>query len=119
MKRIPWRDIILLTAVMALCAAAYFALPGRQKAIEVVIYVDGQLQKTLPLTADTEYTIQTPYGTNTLAIQNHTARITHSDCPNGLCHSGAVSKTGESIICAPHHLLVTSGRAGGVDAVSG
>jgi len=113
------RDVLLLTAVLVLCAAGYFILPVKENAATIKIYIDGQLQKTLPLATDTEYTIETPYGTNILSIQNNVARISHSDCPNGLCRSFVLQKTGETIICAPHQLLVTTGRVEGVDAVSG
>jgi len=113
------RDIALLAVVLAVCAAAYGLLLLRPSAESVKIFVDGQLQKTFLLADNTEYIIKTPYGANTLIIQNKTARIAYSDCPNGLCRGATIVRRGESIICAPHHLLVTTGRAAGVDAVSG
>lgn len=47
-------------------------------------------------------------GTNTVLIENNTARIVCADCPDHLCvRRGAISSTWHSLTCLPNHLAVT------------
>jgi hypothetical protein len=54
-------------------------------------------------------------------IENNTARIKEADCPDELCvHQKEISKTGESIICLPHKLVIriSGGEEKEVDAMA-
>ncbi len=44
---------------------------------------------------------------NLIFCENGTLRMIQSDCPDKICvHHAAISKTGESIICLPHKIVV-------------
>ena len=53
----------------------------------------------------------------TIQIENGEARVLHSSCPDGLCQTGGISKSGQSILCAPAgvRLLITSREGGNAD----
>ena len=76
---------------------------------------------TLPLSEDTEVTIEgVDGGENLLVIQDGTAKIESASCPDGICvRHYAISRDGESIICLPNRVVVTirGGEKGDVDAL--
>ena len=57
----------------------------------------------------------------TVRIENGSACVSHSDCPDGICcASGWISRSGESILCAPAGVTLTvKGGADDVDFVAG
>lgn len=57
----------------------------------------------------------------TVTIENGSARVIHSDCPDGICiSSGAISRKGETVLCAPAGVTLTvKGGDGNVDFVAG
>ena len=56
-----------------------------------------------------------------IRIEDGAAFVSHSDCPDGICRaSGRISRSGESILCAPAGVRVTvKGGADDVDFVAG
>ena len=110
--------ILVLIAVVSFVCIKFFA-EGKGKYVKV--YVNEKLIKTFDLTKDREYFIETKIGYNLLIIKNEKARILDADCPNKICvDKGYISKNGESIICLPHHIVVTieSSEDKDVDAVA-
>ena len=74
----------------------------------VQIEVNGEVTEVLPLNEDITKTIETEYGANTLVISNGKAEVADADCPDKICvHHSAISKSGESIICLPHKLVIS------------
>ena len=57
----------------------------------------------------------------TVVIENGVAYVQHSDCPDGVClASGSISRSGESILCAPAGVTLTvKGGGSDVDFVAG
>lgn len=73
---------------------------------EVVISVNGKDIRTFNIYEDTTYAIN-ENGYNKLIIRDGYAWIETADCPDELCvKSGKISKSGESIICLPHKLVI-------------
>jgi len=128
--------LILSLALIALALAGVFAVvstPGTR----VDIIVDGKPFGSFALDQDAVIDIN---GTNTLVISGGVAYMNDADCKNGTCvRRGAISSSGETIICLPNKIIVTvvgdqgdpfsgnggngdnggNGGNGGVDAVSG
>ena len=94
--------VILLTAtVLSLCFFLF-----QSKGNHVIVEVNGEIVKILPLSQDTEYWIQTEEGTNLLIIQNGIARITEADCPDLVCmYMGILSPT-NVLTCSPHGVII-------------
>ena len=110
--------VLVLVAVVSFVCIRLFA-EGKGRSVKV--YVDSKLSKTFDLGSDREYFIETNYGYNLLIIKNNRVRILDADCPNKICvDKGYISKNGESIICLPHHVVVTveSDEEKTVDAVA-
>ena len=110
--------ILVLIAVVSFVCIRFFV---ENKGKYVKVYVNEKLTKTFDLTKDREYFIETKFGYNLLIIKNERTRILDADCPNKICvNKGYISKNGESIICLPHHVVVTveSSEDNNVDAVA-
>ena len=110
--------ILVLIAVVSFVCIRFF-VEGKGKYVKV--YVNNKLTKTFDLNKDREYFIETKFGYNLLIIKNNKVRILDADCPNKICvDKGYISKNDESIICLPHHVVVTveSNEEKAVDAVA-
>ena len=103
-------DIIVIAAVLAvagiLCLLLYGGNHGGQ---QVQIEIDGTVSEVLPLSEDCEKEIITPDGgSNTLVIADGAVWMKTANCPDKICvHHPKISRSGESIICLPHRLVIT------------
>ena len=100
-------DIILIGAVLALALVLYlvFALTGK-RGTYATVRVNNEVVARYPLDEDGTYVLNG--GTNTLVIEDGTARITEASCPDGICISqGRISTTDGVITCLPNRLTVT------------
>jgi hypothetical protein len=101
-------DIILLICIIAACAVCFsvawalFSGTGDT----VVVTVDGEEYARLPLDEDTELTIQTPNGSNTLTVRDGQAFISDADCPDKICVRTGNATELKNIVCLPHKLTV-------------
>ena len=100
----------------------WFIIGMKQKAGAcVAVYIAGDRVIDFSLKQDTEYVIETEEGTNQLIIYNQKAYIAQADCKDKICaeHS-AISKTGESIVCLPHKVVVQieDGEESEIDGIS-
>ena len=112
-------DFIVIAVVIAVVGIMAFVLYGlnNESGKFVQVEIDGAVIDTVLISEDfeKEYT-SADGGKNTLMIIDGKAKVTYADCPDGICfrHS-AISRTGESIICLPHKLVVrvvdTAGEA--------
>ena len=105
------RDLLLLAVLLA-AAALLFA--GREffagrPAVMVSVSVDGTEIMTLDLNRNDDIVIESGNGqTNHLIIEDGKAFLTEASCPDKLCvRQGAISETGQSIVCLPHRVIVT------------
>ena len=100
-------DLILIAALLliSLLLFAVFRLLGGSGAWAVV-KVDGKEIARYPLSKDGRFELNG--GSNILVIEGGTARVVEADCPDKLCvRQGAISRTGEAIVCLPNRLTVT------------
>lgn len=105
MKR--W-DILLVAAILVVAGICYIYYSSNAKAgAYAVITVEDEMVQKLPLDTDTTYTVQTPAGYNIVTIQDGYADVTEADCRDSVCvESKHISKTGETIVCLPHKMVV-------------
>ncbi len=120
MKRL---DLILIAGVLVLAGIIYLVFLGSaEDGGKAVITVDGQVVQELPLDEDTTYRVETPEGYNIVEIKDGWADVIEADCRDGLCaDQKRVHKTGETIVCLPHKMVVTieASTENTVDAVVG
>lgn len=104
------RGDLLLLALLTAAAAVLggFWLLHRTPGKQVAVRVDRQVVATFPLDENREYTIDNGWGgENHLVIRDGVACVDHANCPDRICvMQGAISQTGESIICLPNAVVV-------------
>ena len=96
------KDIILIAAFVVI--NHYVKKDGAF----VQIKVDGQVVNTIPVNQNETLTIEGYQGgSNIVTIENGGVTMTDADCPDKLCvKTGRISKTGETIVCLPHRVVV-------------
>lgn len=105
------RDIILVLSMVIIAAAAFLIInyAVKKDGRYAVIKVDGQEIKTLDLNRE-ETTIEVngyQGGVNRIVIKDGKVSMTEADCPDELCvKTGKISRTGETIVCLPHRVVV-------------
>lgn len=100
-----------IAALVVLAALCYWLVP--RPGATAVVLVDGRETARYALSASVHTVITTPYGVNTLTIENGQAKISDADCPDGICAAHRpVSRAGETIVCLPHKLVIRIDRAG-------
>lgn len=118
MKRRRW-DLALIFALLLAAALLYLALRPGEAGGWAVVTVDGAEVGRYRLTEDRVVTIgKDDY--NVLEIAHGAAAVTEANCGDHTCvRMGKISRTGETIVCLPHRLVVEIvGGAADVDAVA-
>ena len=116
------RDIMLISTLIIVCAAAFFIINFvvKKDGITAVVKVDGNIVYMLPLDKNASVTVEGYQGgSNTVVIENGTVYMKDADCPDKLCEkTGKISKNGETIVCLPHRVVVEiQGGEGNVDSL--
>lgn len=102
-------DLILAGTVLIIAlAAVLFITLTRKEGAEVVVTVDGEVYKTLPLDEDTILTLGEKQGNyNVVEVKDGEVRMTEADCRDQICvNHKAIHYNNESIVCLPHKVTV-------------
>lgn len=109
----------LIAAVVLLLAGALalvFHFTGGDPVGSVQVKVDGKVVGTYSLAEAQKLPFDTEYGHNLLVIEDGEAHMEEADCPDHYCiHQGRISKSGETIVCLPHKLVVEAVSGGDSD----
>lgn len=122
-------DFLLIAVIVFISLSVLFirSVFSKQGGLAIV-YEDNKPIMEIRLDIDGEHNIYSydggdePSGVNTARVRDGKLWIEYADCPDGICVSqGKISKTGESIICLPHHkvIVVERGEDPVVDGISG
>lgn len=107
-KNLIWAAVF--AAVIAACLIFIFLTGGKSGENSAEIYEDGKLVKTIAdLDPEKEYffEIKTENGTNTVTVGGGSIWVSSADCSNQTCvHAGKISLAGQTVICAPHKLVI-------------
>lgn len=107
-KNLIWAAVF--AAVIAACLIFIFLTGGKSGENSAEIYEDGKLVKTIAdLDPEEEYSfeIKTKNGTNTVSVGGGSIWVSSADCSNQTCvHAGKISLAGQTVICAPHKLVI-------------
>ena len=107
-------DVIIIVAliIISLIPEGVMLITNSNKhnSLYVEVYSQGTLYKKLPLKKDSgkvSFTIDNELGKNVVEIDNEQVKIIDADCHDKICvKAHAISKSGESLICLPHKLVV-------------
>lgn len=107
-KNLIWAAVF--AAVIAVCLIFIFLTGGKSGENSAEIYEDGKLVKTIAdLDPEKEYSfeIKTENGTNTVSVGGGSIWVSSADCSNQTCvRAGKISLAGQTVICAPHKLVI-------------
>ena len=114
-------DVIAAVAVLLVAALLIWHPWQRSQAGETVVIVTPDETFEYALSEDTVVEIESRGITLFVSIMNGEVDVYKSYCPDGVCVASApISKTGETIICAPAGVSITvKGGEGDVDFVAG
>lgn len=108
-QRFGWKDLLFL-ATLLLCgilltAGIYLHAKDGQF---VRITIGGAVYGTYPLDEDQEISVESDgERINLVRIRNGSVSMEQATCPDELCvKQGSISKTGQTIVCLPHELVV-------------
>ncbi len=103
-------DKLLIAAVIifSVCGFIYLALNPAAPGTTVYIEKNGKLYETLSLNQDKKVMVHVSEDDyNIVEVKNGKARISKTNCPDKVCiKQGWINKTGESIVCLPHKVVV-------------
>ncbi len=117
MKTKIW--IILLAVLVVVCAGLSVLLLGNKNTDSVKVISNGEVKYVLPLSQDTQITITTERGSNTVTVKDGKVAVTAADCPDGYCMARGYCDSGAQIVCLPNRLVLEFTEQGAVDAVVG
>ncbi len=97
--------LIFAIATLALCLYLF-----NNNSDSVTVTIDGKLYGTYSININNSIDIYSGIYNeeiNRLVIENGKAYISYATCPDGICaNHRPISRTGESIICLPHKVVV-------------
>ncbi len=100
-------DFFLIIILLAVGAGSWYWMNQQEAGASVKIYSKNEIIAELPLDRDRTFTVANELGTNTIVIEDGSAYVTDADCPDKICEEmGKISKSGETIVCLPHKLIV-------------
>lgn len=97
-------DVIAMAAVVALALAVLLCfVPGQESSSgKAVIYLNGEIVKTVDLTQDQTVSIDGRYH-NVIQVKDGAIFFAESDCPGRDCvHSGSIHTSGRVLVCLPN-----------------
>lgn len=101
-------DLFLVLGFICLTLIIYIIFKLNLKEGTLVkISVDSEIKYCYNLNEVTEVIIKEGKNSNTLVIKGRKAQISNANCPDKICVAHKpISKTGETIVCLPHKLVV-------------
>ena len=100
-------DIIVIAALLIFSLSVLLIINlTRKDGATVTVTIDGVTVAEYSLAKDGVYSLNG--GTNILTIENETARMSESSCPDHICENkGKIKYVGQTIVCLPNKLTVT------------
>ena len=119
MKTKYW--IALLAGVLAVSLGlSFLVLLPRGEAVSAEIYSGGELIRTVSLSTDQEFTVETPRGGhNTVTVKGGKIAVTDADCPDHYCMARGFCASGPEIVCLPNRLVIQFVGKTEIDAAVG
>jgi hypothetical protein len=93
---------------------------GKEKAVVLVVEVNGKEVMRIPLSRETrQYQVDGYVGKSTFLVEDFRVRMVDSACPDKLCvHTGWIGSSGDSIVCLPNRVVLRlEGMKDGLDIV--
>ncbi len=116
MKTKSW--ILLFGAVFLILAGIVaWQYLGAKPAGSARIYADGRLVRTVDLSKDGAYRIESAEGWNELTVRDGRLAVTAASCPDGDCVRCGWRSADPPIVCLPNRVSIRFTEAGELDGV--
>ncbi len=104
-----FRPFDLLWVILFLAVALVFhLLISLPQGDTLIIRQDGKITHSLSLQKDQTLSLAHHGYHLTVTVQNRQAKVTHSDCPDGICrNTPPIEKSGQTIVCLPAACSIT------------
>ena len=101
-------DILLVIGFLIIALIIFIIFRSNLKDGNIVkVTIDNKIRDCYNINNANEVVIDDGKNTNTLVIKDGMAYISHANCPDKICVAHRpISKTGETIVCLPHRLVV-------------
>ena len=109
-------DAVIFLSVLILAVVIFVGFLNTDTATTVTVTHNGRVIDTLRLDVDVKKTYTFESGSNTVVIKDGRVSITDADCSGDCIACGKISKSGSSIVCLPHRLVIKI--EGGLDGVT-
>jgi hypothetical protein len=116
MKTRTW-IILLAVGFLALAGIVVWQYLGAKPTSIAEVWADGQHIRTLDLSEDGEYRVETDRGWNVLTISDGKVAVTAASCPDGDCVRCGSRNSGPPIVCLPNRLSIQFSEQGDVDGI--
>lgn len=121
-KKMRKADVILIVLLLVLCAVIFGVIQifVKKDGVTAVVKVDGNVVEELDLKRENVIEVSGyDGGVNKIEVSEGKVRMIYADCPDELCvKTGWISKTGETIVCLPHRVVVEiTGDKDGLDSI--
>lgn len=113
--------IVLILALLVICIGlSIFLLIPRGPKLTADIISCGKVVKTVVLTEDTSFEVETVNGgRNKIVVKDGKIAVTEANCPDHVCMSFGWCSDGMPIVCLPNQLIVEFSGGDITDSVSG
>ncbi|MBR6118722.1 MAG: NusG domain II-containing protein [Oscillospiraceae bacterium] len=109
---------LLLGAIFLILAGlALWQSLGTKPAGSAAVYADGVLVRTVDLSVDGEYRVESAEGWNLLRVRDGKLAVTAASCPDGDCVRCGPRNTDPPIVCLPNRISIRFSDSGEVDGV--
>ena len=117
-KLLNVKDILIIALLLAAAFGMYLLKGASAKASYAVITLDGTVVDRIPLETEGDHAYSQLPGM-VFTVRGGAVSVTESGCGDRICvRTGAISHTGEAIICVPNKTAVTvEGSGTDVDVV--
>ena len=110
--------IILFSVIFVILAGlTAWQYLGAKPGGKAEVYADGKLVRTLELSEDGEYRIESAEGWNLLTVRDGKLAVTAASCSDGDCVRCGERNADPPIVCLPNRVSIRFTEAGGVDGV--
>ncbi len=117
-KKVSVPDIILISAVVLICAASFFVLFSPKETARVFSVTTPYWSHSYPLSDNASFDVESKGISLRIEVENGAVSVVSSSCPDHVCEqTGKISKNGQAIICIPAQVVIEiSGEGGYGDA---
>ncbi len=116
MKTKHW-IIVFAALFLVLAGIVAWQYLGAKPAGIAEVWADGAPVKTVDLSVDGEYRIESAEGWNLLTVRDGKLAVTAASCPDGDCVRCGARNADPPIVCLPNRVSIRFSEAGEVDGI--